>query len=52
MCIRDRYYAPIVNAVVDIDETLPVFQQALRDAGIEDISVEEQRQFDAWRAAN
>lgn len=47
-----QYYAPIVNAVVDIDETLPVFQQALRDAGIEDIIAEEQRQFDAWRAAN
>ena len=47
-----QYYAPIVNAVVDIDETLPVFQQALRDAGIEDIVAEEQRQFDAWRAAN
>lgn len=47
-----QYYAPIVNAVVDIDETLPVFQQALRDAGIEDVVAEEQRQFDAWRAAN
>ena len=47
-----QYYAPIVNAVADIDETLPVFQQALRDAGIEDIVAEEQRQFDAWRAAN
>ena len=47
-----QYYAPIVNAVVDIDETLPVFQQALRDAGIEDVIAEEQRQFDAWRAAN
>lgn len=46
-----QYYAPIVNAVVDIDETLPVFQQALRDAGIEDVVAEEQRQFDAWRAA-
>lgn len=46
-----QYYAPLVNAVVDIDETLPVFQQALRDAGIEDIIAEEQRQFDEWLAA-
>ena len=46
-----QYYAPIVNAVVDIDDTLPVFQQALRDAGIEDIIAEEQRQFDEWLAA-
>lgn len=46
-----QYYTPIVNAVVDIDETLPVFQQALRDAGIDDIIAEEQRQFDEWLAA-
>lgn len=46
-----QYYAPIVNAVVDIDETLPVFQQALRDAGIEDIIAEEQRQLDEWLKA-
>ncbi len=46
-----QYYAPIVNAVVDIDDTLPVFQQALRDAGIDDIIAEEQRQFDEWLAA-
>ena len=46
-----QYYTPIINAVVDIDETLPVFQQALRDAGIEDIIAEEQRQFDEWLAA-
>ena len=46
-----QYYVPLINAVVDIDETLPVFQQALRDAGIEDIIAEEQRQFDEWLAA-
>lgn len=46
-----QYYVPLINAVVDIDETLPVFQQALRDAGIEDIIAEEQKQFDEWLAA-
>ena len=45
-----QYYLPIINGVVDIDETLPVFQKALRDAGIDDIVKEKQRQLDAWLA--
>ena len=46
-----QYYLPLINGVVDIDETLPVFQQALRDAGIDDIVQEKQRQLDEWLAA-
>ena len=45
-----QYYLPIINGVVDIDETLPEFQKALRDAGIEDIVAEKQAQLDRWLA--
>ena len=46
-----QYYLPLMNGVVDIDEVLPVFQQALHDAGIDDIIAEKQAQLDAWLAS-
>lgn len=46
-----QYYLPLINGEVDIDEVLPVFQQALRDAGINDIIAEKQAQLDAWLVA-
>jgi ABC-type glycerol-3-phosphate transport system substrate-binding protein len=46
-----QYYLPIINGEVDIDEVLPVFQQALRDAGIDEIVAEKQAQLDTWLAA-
>lgn len=45
-----QYYTPLMYAEVDIDEVLPVFQQALRDAGIDEIIAEKQKQLDAWLA--
>ena len=41
----------LINGEVDIDEILPVFQQALHDAGIDDIIAEKQAQLDAWLAS-
>jgi putative aldouronate transport system substrate-binding protein len=38
--------------MVDVDSTLPRFQRALRDAGIDEIIAEKQRQLDAWAARN
>lgn len=49
--IYAQYYLPLINGEVDIDEILPVFQQALREAGIDDIIAEKQAQLDAWLAA-
>lgn len=49
--VVDQYYLPLINGEVDIDATLPLFQQALRDAGIETIIAEKQAQLDAWLAA-
>lgn len=46
-----QYYLPLINGEVDIDEVLPVFQQELRNAGIDDIIAEKQTQLDAWLAA-
>lgn len=46
-----QYYLPMINGEVNIDEVLPVFQKALRDAGIDQIVAEKQAQLDAWLAA-
>jgi len=46
-----QYYLPLINGEVNIDEVLPVFQQALRDAGIEQVIAEKQAQLDAWLAS-
>jgi putative aldouronate transport system substrate-binding protein len=45
-----QYYLPLINGEVDIDEVLPVFQQALHDAGIDEVIAEKQTQLDAWLA--
>lgn len=46
--VVDQYYLPLINGVVDIDETYPVFIQALKDSGIDKIITEKQAQLDAW----
>ena len=45
-----QYYTPLMYGEVDIDSTLPEFQQALKNAGIDDIIAEKQAQLDAWLA--
>ena len=49
--VYNQYYLPLINGEVDIDEILPVFQKALKDAGIDAIVAEKQAQLDAWLAA-
>ena len=46
-----QYYNPIMLGETDIDKALPEFQQALKDAGIDDIIAEKQAQLDAWLAS-
>ncbi|MBR1585670.1 MAG: ABC transporter substrate-binding protein [Clostridia bacterium] len=46
-----QYYLPLMYGEVDIDDVLPMFQQALKDAGIDDIISAKQAQLDAWLAA-
>ncbi|NLO86296.1 MAG: ABC transporter substrate-binding protein [Clostridiales bacterium] len=47
---RDQYRAALECGVVDPDEVLPQMQQALKDAGIDDIIAAKQVQLDAWLA--
>lgn len=46
-----QYYLPLMNGVVNIDEVLPVFQNALKDAGLDAIIAYKQEQLDAWLVA-
>ncbi|GHU78082.1 ABC transporter substrate-binding protein [Spirochaetia bacterium] len=36
------------DGLLDVDQNLPKFRQALKDAGIDDIIAEKQKQLDAW----
>ncbi|MDO5422418.1 MAG: ABC transporter substrate-binding protein [Eubacteriales bacterium] len=47
--VREYAFGLEVGAV-DVDEVLPKFQQALKDAGIDRIIAEKQAQLDAWLA--
>ena len=48
--IKEYAYGLEVGAV-DVDEVLPKFQQALKDAGIDRVIEEKQKQIDEWLAA-
>lgn len=47
-----QYYTPLMYGAVDIESTLPKFQDALKKAGINEIIAEKQKQLDAWLAKN
>ncbi|MEX1377256.1 MAG: ABC transporter substrate-binding protein [Eubacteriales bacterium] len=49
--VLKQYYMPLMYAEVDVEETLPIFQKALEDAGINVIIAEKQRQLDEWLAS-
>lgn len=46
-----QYYSGLDCGSVDPETTIPEFNQALKDAGIDDIIAEKQAQYDAWRAS-
>lgn len=46
-----QYYSGLDCGSVDPETTIPQFNQALKDAGIDDIIAEKQAQYDEWRAA-
>lgn len=48
--VVSQYYTPMMYGEVDIDSTLPQFQEALKNAGIDQIIAEKQSQLDAWLA--
>lgn len=50
--VLDQYQAALENGALDPDKTLPEFIGKLKDAGIDKIIAEKQKQLDAWAAAN
>lgn len=49
--VFDEYRLSLENGVIDPAENLPKFRQALKDAGIDTVIEEKQRQLDEWAAA-
>lgn len=49
--VISEYKVALEDGALDVDETLPKFQQALKDAGIDTVIEEKQRQLDEWYAA-
>lgn len=41
---------PLINGMADPEKTLPEFQKKLKDAGMDKIVAEAQKQVDAWKA--
>lgn len=50
--VLTKYAIGLEIGCVDIDTILPEFQQALKDAGIDKIIEEKQKQINEWYAAN
>jgi putative aldouronate transport system substrate-binding protein len=50
--VIEQYRLSLEYGAVDPDTVLPRFIQALKDAGIDEIIAEKQRQLDSWAAAN
>lgn len=46
-----QYYCGLDCGSVDPETAIPEFNQALKDAGIDEIIAEKQAQYDAWKAA-
>ena len=48
--VVNKYHKALVCGALDPEETLPKFNQELKDAGLETIIAEKQAQLDAWLA--
>ena len=44
-----KYYPSLMTGSVDVDTILPKFNAELKQAGIDDVRQEVQKQLDAWR---
>lgn len=47
--IWKKYYPSLMTGSVDVDSILPKFNKELKQAGIDDVRREVQKQLDAWR---
>ena len=50
--VVEKYANSIETGSIDPKENLPKFQQELKDAGIDKIIAEKQKQYDEWKAIN
>jgi len=50
--VIDKYQTSLALGVVNPDNILPVFLGALKEAGIDKVIAENQRQFDSWLSEN
>ncbi|HEY5585972.1 MAG TPA: ABC transporter substrate-binding protein [Ruminiclostridium sp.] len=47
--VSDEYYPALVTGSVDVEKTLPIYLEKLKNAGGDEIIAEAQKQFDAWK---
>jgi putative aldouronate transport system substrate-binding protein len=50
--VKKELGTPIDYGMVDLEKNLPILQKRLKDAGIDKVIAEMQRQINAWRKAN
>ena len=50
--VVDEYRAGLLGGALDLDENYPRFIQKLKDAGIDTVIAEKQKQLDAWAQEN
>ncbi|WP_219834612.1 ABC transporter substrate-binding protein [Paenibacillus sp. R14(2021)] len=50
--VWEKYFPSLMTGSVNVDSVLPKFNQELRQAGIDEVRSEVQRQLNAWRAAH
>ncbi|QHT63675.1 ABC transporter substrate-binding protein [Paenibacillus lycopersici] len=50
--VWNKYFPSLMTGSVNVDTVLPKFNQELKQAGIDEVRIEVQRQLDAWRAAH
>ena len=50
--VVNKYHKALVCGALDPEETLPKFNQELKDAGLDAIIAEKQSQLDAWLSEN
>jgi hypothetical protein len=47
--VWEKYYPSLMTGSVDVDKVLPKFNEELKQAGLDEVRAEIQRQLDAWR---
>ncbi|WMT42139.1 ABC transporter substrate-binding protein [Paenibacillus sp. D2_2] len=50
--VWEKYYPSLMTGSLDVDAELPKFNDELKQAGIDEVRVEVQKQLDEWRAGH